>query len=239
MSSAQDPLLLDARRILIAAPHPDDESLGCGGLASILAADGRDFHTLFVTDGGASHPNSKSWRRPRLVAERETEAVRALAVLGLADMTWTFLRLRDADMPDPGSHEWRVTLGRVSKLIEAFAPDLLLLPWRRDPHCDHRASWQLLMEATARAAVKPEVLEYAIWLDELGTRDDFPRQGEMIRRIFDVSKVVAAKRLAVAQHLTQTTAMIDDDPNGFRLDATTIARLTGPTETYWQDAKTD
>ena len=46
---------------------------------------------------------------------------------------------------------------------------------------------------------------------------------------------MTAKREAVAEHLTQTTVLIDDDPDGFRLDTTTIDRLTGPTETYWQD----
>ena len=74
MSEARDPRTLTARSILIVAPHADDESLGCGGLAAILAKDGRQFHTLFVTDGGASHRNSATWPRAALAAN-----VRAIA----------------------------------------------------------------------------------------------------------------------------------------------------------------
>src|SRR5690606_16204888 len=53
-----DPLSLPARRITVIAPHPDDESLGCGGLIAALAADGRAVQVVFVTDGAGSHPNS-------------------------------------------------------------------------------------------------------------------------------------------------------------------------------------
>ena len=235
MTLPLDPVSLGARRILIVAPHPDDESLGCGGLASILAADGRQLHTLFVTDGGASHRNSASWPRPRLAAEREKEAARALDVLGLGDMPRTFLGLLDANMPDPAATKWREAKRRVAGLVDDFLPDLVLLPWRRDPHSDHRASWTLATEAIAATSVRPARFEYAIWLDELGAPGDHPREGEMARQDFDVSQAVTAKRQAVAEHRTQTTALIDDDPEGFRLDRTTIDRLTGRAETYWQD----
>ena len=239
MNSVFDPLRLAAHRILIVAPHPDDESLGCGGLASILVARGRQFHTLFVTDGGASHRNSASWPRPRLVSEREKEAARALEILGLQAMPRTFLRLNDAAMPNPLSDEWRVARDWVAGIVTDFVPELILLPWRRDPHCDHRASWQLLTEAIVRTPILPVRFEYAIWLDELGTQDDRPQPDEMVRYDFDVSRGLAVKRQAVAAHATQTSDLIDDDPDGFRLDETTISRLTGPLETYWLDAKDD
>ncbi|MER0240123.1 PIG-L deacetylase family protein [Fulvimarina sp. MAC8] len=235
MTTAHDPRSLQARRILIVAPHPDDESLGCGGLASILAADGRQLHTLFVTDGGASHSKSDNWPRPRLAAEREVEACRALDALGLGQMPRTFLRLRDANMPVPDTTEWRSVCEGIGRIVEAFEPELVLLPWRRDPHCDHRASWQLVTAAMKATECEALRLEYAIWLDEFGTPEDHPRPGEMMRLEFDVSTRSHLKRFAVAEHRTQTTSMISDDPTGFRLEAVIIARLTGPTETYWQD----
>ena len=61
----------------------------------------------------------------------------------------------------------------------------------------------------------------------------------MHRVSFDIADVVETKRAAVAAHLSQTTALIDDDPDGFMLDAATIARLTGPIESYWQDGEAD
>jgi hypothetical protein len=50
------------------ASRPDDETLGCGGLITILARGGSAFSFVFVTDGGASHPRSVSWSRSRLAS---------------------------------------------------------------------------------------------------------------------------------------------------------------------------
>jgi LmbE family N-acetylglucosaminyl deacetylase len=55
-----------ARKILVVAPHPDDETLGCGGLISLLAQNGSAFYIVFVTDGSASHRNSRAWPSARL-----------------------------------------------------------------------------------------------------------------------------------------------------------------------------
>ena len=52
--------------------------------------------------------------------------------------------------------------------------------------------------------------------------------------MFDVAAVLEAKRAAITAHLTQTTRLIDDDPNGFCLTEAAIERLARPTETYWQ-----
>ena len=49
---------------LILAPHPDDESLGCGGLIAACVAAGRSPLVVILTDGAGSHPNSRRFRRP-------------------------------------------------------------------------------------------------------------------------------------------------------------------------------
>ena len=221
------------RRVLVVAPHPDDESLGCGGLVATLAERGAAFRFVFVTDGGASHPCSRSWPRPRLVAGRRAEAAEALRRLGVGAEPRLFLELPDAAIPSVLSPEWKSAAARVKTLVLAFQPDLALLPWRRDPHCDHRASWILASTAIACAGCRPLVLEYAIWLEELGAPDDYPRRDEAQAIQFDISRAISLKRAAIAAHTTQTTALIDDDPGGFYLTPSTIDRLTGPTETFW------
>jgi LmbE family N-acetylglucosaminyl deacetylase len=231
---AVDPTTLDVHTILVVAPHPDDESLGCGGLISYLAARGRIFHTVFVTDGGASHLQSRKWTRKRLAARREREAADALHFLGVGDHPRTFLRLRDADMPDVASPDWSVALAELEIIFRSFCPDLVLLPWRRDPHRDHRDSWRLAMDAISRHAINPMLLEYTIWLHEFGLADDYPRADEAEPVVFDVTSAIATKEAAIAAHLSQISNIIDDDPKAFRLTAATIARLTGPYETYWR-----
>lgn len=234
MTGTMSPRLLAAERTLVVAPHPDDESLGCGGMIARLAELKRATHTLFVTDGGASHPQSAAWPRERLAAQREAEAAEALARLGAGDHPRSFMRLPDAGMPGEGTSRWRDASRSVVDILSAFQPDLVLLPWRRDPHRDHRDSWRLVTAALAMADQRPMQLEYAIWLDELGAEDDRPQPGEVVERRLTITSYQAAKRAAVAAHISQTTNLITDDPDGFRLTAATIERLTGPEEIYWQ-----
>lgn len=227
-----------AERILVVAPHPDDEALGCGGLIRGLADLGRSFHVAFVTDGGASHRNSPSWPRYRLAAAREDEAAEALRRLGIGDAPRTFMRIPDAGMPKRETVGYKGGLLAAIDTVRTFRPDLALLPWRRDPHCDHRDSWSLFIEAFTLAEFQPDILEYAIWLDEIGSPDDHPRPGEMERICFDISGVLKEKRVAVDAHVTQTTGLIDDDPDAFRLTSETIDRLVTATECYWRPVST-
>lgn len=221
------------RRVLLVAPHPDDESLGCGGLIATLACRGALFRFVFVTDGGASHRHSRSWPRQRLVARRKAEAAEALRRLGVDGETSLFLALPDAAMPSQHSSKWQSAVERLAALICTFEPDLAVLPWRRDPHCDHRASWILARSAMSCVTCHPLVLEYAIWLEELGSPNDYPRRNEANAVRFDISQALSFKRSAIAAHATQTTALIDDDPSGFLLKPETISRLTQPTEILW------
>ena len=228
------PADLTARRVLVVAPHPDDETLGCGGLIWHLVRLGREVHVVFVTDGGASHLNSPSWSRQRLATQREEEASEALRGLDADNASRTFMRLLDAAMPRQGKPDHERALKQAIRIINALRPDLVVLPWRRDPHCDHRDAWALFQTALTGLSAKPEVWEYAIWLDELGTVDDRPREEEMERILFDIGEALPAKLRAVQAHRTQLGALINDDPSGFSLTKSTIDRLVGPSETYWR-----
>jgi LmbE family N-acetylglucosaminyl deacetylase len=233
MSTERRKRIEQSRKVLVVAPHPDDETLGCGGLIAKLADGGASFLFVFVTDGSASHPGSKLWPRERLAACRKAEAEKALHCLGVDHAGRVFLALSDSAMPSLHSPLWEIVKKRLSALVQAFLPDLALLPWRRDPHCDHRASWHLAWAAFQNAKIFPLTLEYAIWLDESGQSEDYPGNDEAEAVVIDVSRWLSAKRAAVAAHQTQTTGLIHDDPTGFRLTPGTIARLVQPTETFW------
>ena len=64
---------------LILAPHPDDESLGCGGLIAACCAAARPPLVVILTDGSQSHPQSNLHSPPKLAALREAEATEAVA----------------------------------------------------------------------------------------------------------------------------------------------------------------
>ncbi|MFN4088097.1 MAG: PIG-L deacetylase family protein [Alphaproteobacteria bacterium] len=226
--------LLMVRRIVAIAPHPDDESIGCGGLLALSAARDARIRVVVATDGGASHPNSGLWPRPRLACVRRAETVAALATLGIAETQATFLALRDGDAPSPGTAAWDQARGTLAAVLTCERPDVVLVPWRRDPHADHRAVAGLALECVRGLRPSPRVLEYPVWLDENGTAHDLPDPARYRCVAIDVRSVIPAKRAAIAAHLSQTTGLIHDDPDGFRLDPAFIERALRPEERYFE-----
>jgi LmbE family N-acetylglucosaminyl deacetylase len=225
--------VLAARSALVIAPHPDDEALGCGGLIAALVECGADLAVVFVTDGGASHLRSRLWPRPRLAALRAEEASAALAALGASGAACLHLGLADAGIVR-GSPVWQRAVERTVQLVATLRPAIVLAPWRRDPHRDHRDSHALTVEALKRAEIRPRLLEYPIWLDELEAEDARPRPGEAMARHVDVSPWRERKRAAVAAHRSQLGHVVDDDPSGFVLSEATIRRLTSGDEVYFE-----
>ena len=164
---------------LVIAPHQDDETLGCGGTIALLRRAGIPVTVLFVSDGTGSHPNSSSYPPERLRATREAEALAALHILGVAPEATAFLRLPDTAVPLAGQPGFAEATGRVEALLDRAVPETILLPWRRDPHCDHQAAWQLVHAALAGHPERPRLLEYPIWVWELASEGDLPLPDEV------------------------------------------------------------
>jgi len=82
-ASAGD-LVPPGRRVVIVAPHPDDEVLGAGGLLAATAREGREQLLVAVTDGLGSHPGSRLWPASVLGAQRRGESAAALRELDAA-----------------------------------------------------------------------------------------------------------------------------------------------------------
>jgi len=220
--------------VVVIAPHPDDETLGCGGLIGALVDKGVEVHTVFVTDGSSSHRNSATWPASRIAELREDEATRALERLGAGRQPRTFLRLKDAAMPQKGEPAYEEAVNRVASILYQSEATLLLVPWRRDPHCDHRDSWSMAIDAIGRSGLEPTVLEYAIWLEELGATADFPLAGEVEVVTFEAAGMVDRKHAALNAHASQLGQVILDDPDGFSLTDDTISRLIRPYEVFWR-----
>nr|MDT0666678.1 PIG-L family deacetylase [Micromonospora sp. DSM 115978] len=84
------------------APHPDDETLGVGGLMVLLRRAGVPVTVVAVTDGDASHPHSPTLRPADLVRLRDAERKAAFAELGLADVP-----VHRLGLPDGGVARYR------------------------------------------------------------------------------------------------------------------------------------
>jgi LmbE family N-acetylglucosaminyl deacetylase len=218
--------------LVVVAPHPDDESLGCGGLIAEASAEGRRIRVIVVSDGTGSHPASKAYPKARLRDLRENEARQAVTELGLdPDKDIEFLRMPDRFVPGDGPFAERAIERIVasSREVEAAA---LFVSWRHDPHCDHQASYRLTRTAQSRlTAVK--LLEYTIWGAALPPATPVEPAGGFR---LEIGRHLGRKRRAIDAHRSQTTDLIADDPNGFRLTGTDLARFALVHEFFFEGA---
>jgi LmbE family N-acetylglucosaminyl deacetylase len=145
-------LLRTRERLVIIAPHPDDEVLGAGGLMNTAARAERDVIVLSVTDGEKSHPEQDA---NLLRAMRAQERDRAFKELGLLTH-----QARRMALPDGAVTSHRQ---RLIELIEQVtrASDLVLAPWVGDGHPDHEACAEAARSAQQRVGF--ELLEYPVW----------------------------------------------------------------------------
>lgn len=147
--------------LVILAPHPDDESLGCGGLIASARAAGIDVRIVIVSDGTGSHPNSRDYPQARLRALRESEVVEAAAALGVAADAVEFLRLPDRFVTSSGPAA-DAAIAKISATVAACHASHMAATWRHDPHCDHQATFELAV--SVRCLHRDlRLLDYPIW----------------------------------------------------------------------------
>jgi LmbE family N-acetylglucosaminyl deacetylase len=168
----------------------------------------------------------------RLRRLRESEALEALAILGVGPACATFMHQKDTQVPIPGSPGFADAVDRMVDVLTSCKPTTVLVPWRRDPHRDHRASWQILHEAVHQLTDPPTVLEYLIWLWELGNPADMPRPEEVTVWRVAIDAVFGQRSRAIAAHRSQVTRLINDDPAGFYLSPELLAHFAEPRELF-------
>lgn len=219
----------DFGKTLIVAPHADDESLGCGGAIALLRKFQKEVSVLVLSDGTLSHPNSKKFPKEKLRELRENEMIEAAGILGVEPHRVTFFRYQDRSVPDAASGLFNAEVKRLRAFLDAETPATIFVPWRRDPHPDHRAAFQLIEAAKSRCC---RVIEYPIWLYALATGEDAPLNTEVSAFRLDIHSVVETKQKAIRAHRSQTTDLIDDDPEGFRLSEEVLRNFALPFEVY-------
>lgn len=150
-------LLHEVKRLVVVAAHPDDETLGAGGLLSRAAQLGLPIVVVVLSSGEASHPDSTTHTGPQLAQLRETELTDALTALApSADLR--LIRLPDGDLSDHLEEATRA----ITHAIDGGGPGTwVIAPWRSDGHPDHTAAGEAAAAAVANASAR--LLEYPIW----------------------------------------------------------------------------
>jgi LmbE family N-acetylglucosaminyl deacetylase len=159
-------------RVMLLAPHPDDEILAAGVLLSRSVAAGAAVRVVLATDGEANvwvqrlverRIRVTAQARARFAAKRRSEAECALGGVGVPESEIVSLGLPDTGLTDvllSGSPE---PVDRIAAAVAAFEPTLLLVPSIADTHPDHSALGVLARLALdRRGGAAPRLLEYVV-----------------------------------------------------------------------------
>lgn len=223
--------ILDGKqRIVVLAPHPDDESLGCGALlARAFAGAGAGAHVICMTDGSASHPGSAKWPADRLAQLRRVELIRAIALLGgtASDLTWLGLADGKLHQSDPVK-----VAADLATHIAASGARYVFAPAIEDHHEDHKATARIAQEVRRR---NPDwtFYSYPVWSrwDDIDFDQNVARHDPVFLEPGDCRD---QKRAAILAHKSQLGQIVNDDPNGFVLPAGFVDKFGAADEVFWR-----
>ncbi len=227
---------MSVSRCLVLAPHPDDETLGCGAtIVQLLRRDAR-VRVVVATDGryggGAGQPEE----RAHLRAE---ELRRATSVLGLTATDVNRWELEDGTLAERPKE----LADAVTDELSTFRPDLVLVTASVEPHPDHAALGSAARRA--RQLRDTAIWEYMIWgwvwpIELAGRAADARRERAGYRRPVSVhtTGVLDTKKRAIACYPSQlaasarTLGLRAGDGNG-PLEAHLLRHLLQPTEIFF------
>jgi glycosyltransferase involved in cell wall biosynthesis/LmbE family N-acetylglucosaminyl deacetylase len=181
-----------AERVLVLAPHMDDETIGCGGTLALHAQQGARICVVFLTDGrnggggiGALDGEARRLKQIELVAIRKREAAGALAALGISDMRCLEMcdgrLMADAD----------AAAVQLRAILDEVQPTLVYLPMFIEEHTDHRAASSVLLKALEHSPLDFLCAGYEVWTAL------FPNS------LVNISSTLSKKREALSQYRSQ------------------------------------
>lgn len=165
-------------RILVVAPHADDESIGCGGLLSLY---GKQCDLLLLTDGSKGHTTEEYSDEAKLTQIRFQEFCSAANLAGVQHVF-------SLNIPDGCVRMYKQTVYAfdLSEYQYVFVPN------RYESHLDHRVAFPIFRKMKKRQRSKARIFEYEVWTP--------------LRHatwFLDISAVAENKRTMIEQHISQ------------------------------------
>lgn len=166
--------ITETDRILVVAPHPDDESIGCGGLLAKYSA---QCEVWVLTDG-------------RYGGKEDEETVKKIRTIELSNAMKTLgiERFRKFDVFDLHLFEREDLL--VNENLNVFTK--IFVSYRFDEHADHEMAYKIVKRALTENNSNAELYEYEVWT---------PLQ--RATHFLDISDVIDTKDKAISCHETQ------------------------------------
>jgi LmbE family N-acetylglucosaminyl deacetylase len=204
------------KKIIVFAPHPDDETLGCGGIMAKKLAEGYEVFVVVLTDGRFLLLKSfgiDCEPTPEQVKEiRRGEVLIATKILGVPEENVVFLNFVDGTLKE----NEKAAEEKVVAILEKYAPSEVYFPFERDGHLDHQAANRIVRRAVEKLGIKPVMYRYTIM-------HKFARFGPLIESFLsifkrdrvnvDVSEFLLLKREAVKEFKSELTAISPKQSN--------------------------
>lgn len=192
--------------ILVIAPHPDDETLGCGGMIATRAAEGRRVVIVVVTDGralfrrfGVTEPSELA-----VSAMRKAETLRAVEILGGNPRDVRFL-----DFENDRLHEQHAEARqRLTSVLNELSPSEVYVTSPFEGHREHVLTNEMTRAACGQTGKCPALFEYVVTLGRGQTLDSVSRR--IVR--MNVSGVRDRERRALAQFRSHLDLIYEGQP---------------------------
>lgn len=205
------------RSVLVVAPHPDDETIGCGATVARKRAAGTEVDVVVVTDGRHSH-TSRVISVEELGRIRNAESVEACGVLGVPEGRVHLLGYEELTLWD----RLEAVTTSLAGLLESCRPDEVLVVSEHDWHTDHQAVNRALLEAVRRTRYDGQVAAFPVWFwadgpwrtepwagvrEELSALVRHPREARLLpaAELVSTEGFAALKREAFSRYRSQVT----------------------------------
>ena len=203
-------------KVIVFAPHPDDETFGCGGTIAKKMAEGHEVLIVVMTDGRYAFLkmlNINTNPTPEELKEiRKEEVKRAAKILGVPEKNLIFLDFEDGRLQD----NIEEAKGKVTEILRVHCPVEVYFPYKNDAHPDHQAAYTIVKNAIAKLGLLAKEYQYSIF-------HKYARLGPIIDKILsglrrnmvqvDVSAFISKKEAAIKEYKSELTVISKKQKN--------------------------
>lgn len=183
-------------RVVILAPHPDDEILGCAGLLQHLQQLNRQVLIVAITNGTGSHPESTMNTPHYLAKARPAESMAAFKALHLKKVEYVQLDLPDGKI----SEHHQLLKNEILGLIQPN--DILVCTHFKDGHPDHEFSAHVALNVAKQRKLK--IYQVLIWTWHWASPEHPQVEWQYARRLDLSTRQLKRKESAIRCFKSQT-----------------------------------
>ncbi|MEM3759537.1 MAG: PIG-L family deacetylase [Candidatus Bathyarchaeia archaeon] len=223
------------KSIIVFAPHPDDETWGCGGTIAKRISEGYEILIVIMTDGRYAFLKMlgiETDPTPEELKEiRKEEVKRALRILGVLENNLIFLDFVDGTLKDNMEEAEK----KVTEILRGHHPVEVYYPYKNDGHQDHQATYKVVKNSIAKLGLQTRCYQYSIM-------HKWARFGPIIDRMLslfkgnvvkvDISPFLTVKVIAAKEFKSELTTISSKQSNPIAKD---VERYLRKNEIFYID----